>query len=73
MRYLSEIAYEIRRVRTESGLTQDALARRCGITPTYLSKLEHGHKWPSIELLVRIAFRTERRIYLTLPPVRHHA
>ena len=45
----------LRRLRKESGLTQDALAERCGIFRTYLSRIEHGIANPSIAVLAALA------------------
>jgi putative transcriptional regulator len=42
-------------LRNERGWNQLELARRAGLNPTRLSKLEHGHHEPRIEELVRLA------------------
>ena len=41
--------------RTDAGLTQEALAARCGLHATYISQLERGLKTPSLAVLVDLA------------------
>lgn len=45
----------IKAYRTKEGLTQEALAKKLGIEPTYLSALERGRKDPSVALLKKTA------------------
>ncbi len=46
----------MRELRQRRGVTQRALAQAIGVTPAYLSALEHGHRGrPTFELLQRIA------------------
>lgn len=45
----------IRHFRQESGLSQEALADRLDMSPPYISMLESGKRYPSIEMLIRIA------------------
>ena len=46
---------EIRKLRSERGITQKQMAQSIGVSPAYLSALEHGHRGqPSWELLQRI-------------------
>lgn len=46
----------MRELRQRKGITQRALAQAIGVTPAYLSALEHGHRGrPTFELLQRIA------------------
>lgn len=45
----------IKRFRREAGLTQRALARMVGVTPTYISRLENEQAEPSIALVRKIA------------------
>ncbi|MCY7355732.1 MAG: helix-turn-helix transcriptional regulator [Lysobacter sp.] len=50
------IANEIRRLRFEHGeMTQEALARVCGVTRQTIIALEAGKYAPSLELAFRIA------------------
>jgi transcriptional regulator with XRE-family HTH domain len=45
----------LRGLRSRRGITQKALAEAIGVTPAYLSALEHGQRGrPSFELLQRI-------------------
>lgn len=41
--------------RRKSGHTQESLAEACDLHPTYLSKLERGHKSPTLRVLFRLA------------------
>jgi transcriptional regulator with XRE-family HTH domain len=46
---------ECGRLRKESGLTQEQLAEKCGLSQQYLSKLEQGRRNPTIVTLYEIA------------------
>lgn len=51
-----EIGDKIKRLRTKMGLTQDALARKCDIPYTTLTKIEANViTKPSIQTVVKIA------------------
>jgi putative transcriptional regulator len=41
--------------RLRCGLSQRSVARRCGLDPGYLSRIEHGKIRPSIDMALRIA------------------
>ncbi len=43
------------RLRAESGLTQEAVAERAGLTQQYLSSLERGQRNPTVETLWALA------------------
>lgn len=45
----------IRRIRTEQGLTQDELARKVGCTQGFIGHIERGIKQGSISILQSIA------------------
>ena len=45
----------IRRVRTGAGLTQADVSKRCGLTRSYISRIEHGKISPRVQTLRRIA------------------
>lgn len=45
----------IRHFRHEAGLSQDELADRMDVSSSYISMLESGKRYPSIEMLIRIA------------------
>ena len=46
-----EIGEKIRRLREKENITQNALANRAGISPTYIYQLEQGLKSPTVEYL----------------------
>lgn len=45
----------IRYFRQEAGLSQEGLADRLDVASPYISMLESGKRYPSIEMLIRIA------------------
>jgi len=49
------LAHNIRRIRKQIGLSQEALASLAGIHRTYLSSVERGERNPSIVNVFRIA------------------
>ena len=49
------VGRNVRRLRDESGLTQEVLADKAGIHQTYLSGVEGGKRNPSVMVLERIA------------------
>lgn len=50
-----EMGKKIRYYRIMQELGQGTLAEQIGITPQYLSKIEHGGARPSMDLVFRIA------------------
>ena len=51
-----EFGVVLRRLRFEKGLSQEALAERVGMAShAHLSRLESGHKQPTVEMLFRLA------------------
>ena len=52
---LTGVGVAIREFRLQSGLSQDELADRMDISTPYVSMLEGGKRYPSIEMLIRIA------------------
>lgn len=50
----SKIGTVIRRKRKELGYTQERLAERVGVTPSYIGQIERGHTYPSFEVLANI-------------------
>ncbi|MGV7004673.1 helix-turn-helix domain-containing protein [Desulfovibrio sp. QI0442] len=58
---LAGVGRTIREFRQMSGLSQDALADRMDLSAPYISMLESGKRYPSIEMLVRIAIALEVR------------
>lgn len=53
---LPEVGLAIRHFRQDAGLSQDGLADRMDVSSSYISMLESGKRYPSIEMLIRIAF-----------------
>jgi transcriptional regulator with XRE-family HTH domain len=49
------LAKNMRRLRAEHGLSQEALAHECGINRTYLSSVERSERNVSIDNVARIA------------------
>lgn len=49
------LAAALRRLRAERGITREALALRCGITPCGLARIEHGQAVPGWNTVRRIA------------------
>jgi transcriptional regulator with XRE-family HTH domain len=49
------LAKNMRRLRAERGLSQEALAHECGINRTYLSAVERSERNVSIDNIGRIA------------------
>lgn len=45
----------VRAMRTRRGLSQEALAERCRLHPTEISRLERGVRDPRLATMVRIA------------------
>ena len=52
---MTPFGQKLRELRAEQNLTQQQLAQQIGVTPAYLSALEHGHRGrPSFYLIQRI-------------------
>lgn len=49
------IGKNIREMRTKANISQKEFAQFCRISQPYLSRIEHGHEIPSIEILENIA------------------
>lgn len=52
---LKTVGKQVRKYRRLAGMTQDALAERCGIYRTYLSRIEHGGANPTLSVLGALA------------------
>lgn len=50
-----DIGNRVREFRRLSGLTQQELARRVGVSAVFISKTERGLKLPSLDTLLRLA------------------
>ena len=68
----ADVARGIYRLRTEAGLTQQALARKIGTTASVISRLEDadytGH---SLAMLRRVAAALGRRVEIRFPVVKN--
>jgi transcriptional regulator with XRE-family HTH domain len=49
------VGRNIRRLRKEKGLQQDALAHDAGVHPTYMSGIENGRRNMTLAVLERVA------------------
>lgn len=59
----TSVSNHIRRLRFDQGeMTQEELARRCGVTRQTIIALEAGKYAPSLELAFRIAHALDARI-----------
>lgn len=56
---LAELGASIRTLRTEKGLTLEALAEKSGVSRAMLSDIERGAKSPTVRVLTGIAFALE--------------
>ena len=52
---MSRLSERLRELRTERGWTQDELARRAGLSKSYLSRIEDGERQPSLASLLSLA------------------
>lgn len=61
---------EIKLLRKELKLKQGELAERVGISQTYLSQIETGHRIPTIVILRAIANQLNRILVITFEPIK---
>ena len=54
-RALDLFGQNVRKQRTERGLSQEALADKAALDPTYISGIERGVRNPSLLSIIRIA------------------
>lgn len=67
----AELARSLFRLRTEAGLTQQALARQIGTTASVISRLEDAdYSGHSVAMLRRIAAALGRRVEIRFPAAR---
>jgi transcriptional regulator with XRE-family HTH domain len=57
------IGKRIRKLREEKGLTQTEVAKRTGLLPSYVSRIEGNRTNPEIPMLERIAAALDLRLY----------
>jgi transcriptional regulator with XRE-family HTH domain len=69
MDYRHVFAINLRRLRTERGYSQEALAHEAGVNRTYMSKLEKGGSFVGLELMVKLAkvLQVEPADFLKIP------
>ena len=53
----------ITRKRKELGMSQNALAKKVGITQPFMNEIESGRKSPSIEVLIKICELLEIKLF----------
>ena len=58
-----KIALNIRRIRKDRGITQEALAHEAGLNRAYIGYIERGERKPSVETLEKIAKALNVRIF----------
>jgi len=54
-RALDQFGQNVRKQRADKGLSQEALAEKADLDPTYISGIERGVRNPSVLSIVRIA------------------
>lgn len=52
---LEKLGLNLKKYRLDASLTQEELAERVGIHPTYVGKLEGGKNNPSVKMLFKIS------------------
>ena len=52
---VNNIGNNIVKLRTSRGLTQEALGRQIGLTPSAISNIEKSSSYPSVDTLIKIA------------------
>lgn len=57
-----EIAFQLRQVRKEQGMTQERLAEKVGTRKSNISRLESGRYNPSLDFLEKVAGGLGREI-----------
>lgn len=56
---LSGVGPILRAFRLEASLSQDVLADRLDVSASFISMLENGKRYPSIEMLIRLSIALE--------------
>ncbi len=62
---LENLGKNIKKYRIDSSLTQEQLAEKVGVHPTYIGKLEGGKNNPSTTMV----FKITRALKITLPQI----
>lgn len=58
-----KIADNIRRIRKDRNITQEALAHEAGLNRAYIGYIERGERKPSVETLEKIAKALKVRVF----------
>ena len=53
----------LKRNREKQGLSQNTLAKRLGVTQTFISEIERGRKNPSLEQFFRICKELQIKVF----------
>lgn len=59
--YLSE---EIRKTREEKGITQEELAKLCGVNRVIINRLENGFATPNINTVLKVLIPLGKALYV---------
>ena len=67
------VGERIKQIRVEAGQTQTVFASNLGITPSYVSKIEHGLEDPSVTLikLVSLTYGYEEKYIIGFEARKH--
>jgi transcriptional regulator with XRE-family HTH domain len=57
------VGERVRRIREQKNISQGQLARRAGVVPYHLSRIENGHTSPSVGTLEKLARALEIPVY----------
>ena len=57
----------LKRNREKQGLSQNKLAKRLGVTQTFISEIERGRKNPSLEQFFRICKELQIKVFPNEP------
>jgi transcriptional regulator with XRE-family HTH domain len=66
---MTQIGQQARRIRTQRGESQEAVARHAGVSTSTYARIENGHNHPSYETLVRVADALEVPVGELMAPV----
>lgn len=65
--YYLGLGTNIARLRSRAGITQEELAERAAISPSYLAHIEAGSRRPTLDVLRRLARALDLRVAALLP------
>ena len=63
------VGWNVRRLRLDRGLTQEALGLAAGCEPSYIGRIERGGENPTVDLLEAIASSFDTHISVLFEPV----